>query len=94
MVSYQVSWLIGGVNHIIQRVGEGYQSGATFSYGLGKIYDLIIVQIARVHCNQATRDFAAPLGHGVKSTGAEPGRTARMCQCASLPSVAVTTLLT
>lgn len=73
LVSYQVSWLIGGVNHIIQRVGEGYQSGATFSYGLGKIYDLIIVQIAQVHCNQATRDFAAPLGHGVKSTGAEPG---------------------
>lgn len=70
------------------------QSGAAFSYGLEKIYDLIIVQIAQVHCNQATRDFAAPLGRGVKSTGAEPGRTARMCQYTSQPSVAATTLLT
>lgn len=50
-----------------------------FHYGPGKIYDLIIVQIAQVHCNQATRVFAAPLGRGVKSHGAEPGGTARMC---------------
>lgn len=43
------------VNHITQRVGV--QSGAAFSYGLGKIYDLIIVQIAQVYCNQPTRDL-------------------------------------
>ena len=48
----------------------------------------------RVYCNQATRDSAAPLGRGVKSTGAEPGRTARMCQHTSQPNVPTTTLLT
>lgn len=56
------------VNSIIQRVGV--QSGAAFSYGVQKIYGLIIVQIAPDHFKQATRDFPAPLGCGVKSTGA------------------------
>lgn len=52
-----------------------------------------MVQIAQVHCNQATKSFAAPLGHGVKSTGTEPGGTARMYQYTKKPNVA-TTLLT
>lgn len=74
----------GGESHYSEGWGGGgggLQSGAAFSYGLGKIYGLIIVQITQVHGNQATRVFAAPLGHGVKSTGAPPGWTARMSKC-------------
>lgn len=33
-----------------------------------------------MQAGQATRGLAAPLSHGVKSTGVEPGGTARMCQ--------------
>lgn len=63
-------------------------------HGLARIYGLITVQIVQVRCNQATRHVAAPLGCGVKSTGAEPGHTARMCQYNIQPSVAAATLLT
>lgn len=79
LVSYQVNRLIVEVNRITHTVGGVGGGGETenrlqnFSHGLGKIYDLIIVEIAKVYSNQATRDFAAPLGRGVKSTGAWPG---------------------
>lgn len=51
-------------------------------HGLARIYGLINVPSGPgLLCSQAGRDVAAPLGCSVKSTGAEPGHTARMCQC-------------
>lgn len=58
-------------------------------HGLARIYGLINVPSGTgLLCSQAGRDVAAPLGCSVKSTGAEPGHTARMCQCNIQPSVA------
>lgn len=68
--------------------GAGHNQVSPF-HGPARIYGLINVPSGPgLLCSRAGGDVAAPLGCSVKSTGAEPGHTARMCQCNIQPSVA------
>lgn len=90
---------MGGQNwFLISRTGRtaktnhsegGGRNQVSPFHGLARIYGLINVPSGPgLLCSQAGRGVAAPLGCSVKSTGAEPGHTARMCQCNIQPSVA------